>query len=537
MFKRIVWFGLMIVGCLLLGSGFEGGPNITDGLVAYYPLNGNGLDSSSNGNHAAAFGAILPCDDRYGNPNSALFFDHMDDYLEATLTNGPELVNVELGGYNTVVFWMKPAVGLYGPSVPFAWREYILELDDEPSWSGSGFGFNSHNNDSYGIPISEVRPYYGQWIHVAGIFKNGDAENSELYINGVKQVLSRLYNPPNNNHAVATSQIQIGDIFPHGYSWNYHFTGMLDELRIFNRALSGDEVLSLFNRNDNDKTPPDTAMALNGTVGLEGWFISPVTVELNATDPVPGSDIKEIHFQLDNGPEMILSGNAASYRIATDGIHTMRYYAIDNAENRELPRTETVRIDTAAPIPDMTPLPTLNGECSAFVRLFPSATDNLSGQVFGTTTDPLRYDSQGTFKITWSYADGHGNVSTQMQTVIVKDTIPPVVSNLFASPSEIWPPNHKMIPVAISVTATDNCTALPQSEIVKVTCNEPVNGPGDGNTDPDWLLTGKLSLNVRSERSGTGNGRVYTITVACMDAVGNSALKDVTVTVPKSKGK
>jgi hypothetical protein len=194
-------------------------------------------------------------------------------------------------------------------------------------------------------------------------------------------------------------------------------------------------------------------------------------------------------------------------------------------------------IDKTPPVPDLAVLPTLSGECGVDSTTAPTAWDDCSGRIVGITSDPVHYSVQGTYTITWTYDDRHGNIAIQMQTVIVKDTLPPVMSQISASPNEFWPPNHKLMPVAISVAATDNCTALPQSEIVKVTCNEPVNGPGDGNTDPDWVLTGKLSLNVRSERSGTGNGRVYTITVACTDAAGNSALKDVTVTVPKSKGK
>ncbi|MEZ4931801.1 MAG: hypothetical protein R2788_06760 [Saprospiraceae bacterium] len=50
----------------------------------------------------------------------------------------------------------------------------------------------------------------------------------------------------------------------------------------------------------------------------------------------------------------------------------------------------------------------------------------MSGTVVGTTTDPLTYTTQGTFTITWTYDDGNGNISTQMQTVIVDDVTAPV---------------------------------------------------------------------------------------------------------------
>jgi hypothetical protein len=70
--------------------------------------------------------------------------------------------------------------------------------------------------------------------------------------------------------------------------------------------------------------------------------------------------------------------------------------------------------------------------------------------------------------------------------------------------------------------------------IISVASNEPVEGLGDGDTAPDWLVTGNLTLNLRAERSGKGAGRVYTMTVECADASGNRSTKAVTVTVPRN---
>jgi hypothetical protein len=58
---------------------------------------------------------------------------------------------------------------------------------------------------------------------------------------------------------------------------------------------------------------------------------------------------------------------------------------------------------------------------------------------------------------------------------------------------------------------------------------------GDGDTAPDWVITGDFTLDLRAERSGTGNGRTYAITVQAVDASGNHSEKTVTVAVPKSK--
>ena len=99
----------------------------------------------------------------------------------------------------------------------------------------------------------------------------------------------------------------------------------------------------------------------------------------------------------------------------------------------------------------------------------------------------------------------------------------------------LWPPNHQMVAVAVTARAIDNCSAAPVCKILSVISNEPVNGHGDGNTAPDWVITGDSVVNLRAERSGKGSGSVYTITVGCADASGNSSSKMTMVTVPKDK--
>jgi hypothetical protein len=71
----------------------------------------------------------------------------------------------------------------------------------------------------------------------------------------------------------------------------------------------------------------------------------------------------------------------------------------------------------------------------------------------------------------------------------------------------------------------------------EVSSNEPVNEKRDGNTAPDWGITGDLSVSLRAERTGRGSGRIYTITVDCTDASGNTATETVVVIVPHDQKK
>jgi hypothetical protein len=100
-----------------------------------------------------------------------------------------------------------------------------------------------------------------------------------------------------------------------------------------------------------------------------------------------------------------------------------------------------------------------------------------------------------------------------------EDTVAPSITGVSASPSSLWPPNHKWWTVQVAYTATDACGVTSCS--LSVGSDEPVNGRGDGNTSPDWQVIDADTVRLRAERAGPGDGRVYTITISCRDAAGN----------------
>ena len=128
--------------------------------------------------------------------------------------------------------------------------------------------------------------------------------------------------------------------------------------------------------------------------------------------------------------------------------------------------------------------------------------------------------------------DDFGNEDIATASVIIEDTVSPDISSVSASPEILWPPNHKMRLITVEAVAVDNCDSEPVCKIISVISNEPANGKGDGNTAPDWEITGDLKVKLRAERAGGGSGREYTITVECTDDCENSATEDTTVTVP-----
>jgi glucose/arabinose dehydrogenase len=130
----------------------------------------------------------------------------------------------------------------------------------------------------------------------------------------------------------------------------------------------------------------------------------------------------------------------------------------------------------------------------------------------------------GTTTITYSVTDGGGLTTTATQTVTVIDDTPPTISGASATPNVFWPPNHTMHDVTVNYTVSDNCSAT--SSLI-VTANE--------GTSADWEVLDAHHVRVRSERSGESD-RVYTITIAAVDASGNASSENVTVTVPHDQG-
>lgn len=144
----------------------------------------------------------------------------------------------------------------------------------------------------------------------------------------------------------------------------------------------------------------------------------------------------------------------------------------------------------------------------------------------------------GDHDITLVVTDAAGNSDSDECKVTVVDTTDPSFS-LNVLKDRLWPPNHGMHLCATVTDVGDICDVDPTIAIV-VTSNEEINGPGDGNTEPDWevIRNGDVwEIWLRAERDGASSGREYTIDVSVTDAAGNSAAASATVTVPRDQGK
>ncbi len=162
-----------------------------------------------------------------------------------------------------------------------------------------------------------------------------------------------------------------------------------------------------------------------------------------------------------------------------------------------------------------------------------------NGTVIASGPTPTVALALGDHAITLTVDDGNGGTASDELIVTVEDTQAPTLAMTVVA-TELWPPNHEMRLVVEGISASDACCD-PTLDIA-VESDEPVNGDGDGDSEPDWQVVedgqGGHDVWVRAERSGGGDGRLYTITVTAEDCSGNRAEDAVEVTVPKSrKGK
>jgi len=318
-----------------------------------------------------------------------------------------------------------------------------------------------------------------------------------------------------------------------------------------------------------------------------------------------------------------VEGTTADPLIYNDqGSHTITWI-YNYGDGRSITQDQTVIVeDITPPVPVLPDLQAVTGECSANIASAPTATDNCTGQVTGNTTDPLTYEEQGDYTVSWTYDDGNGNPTTQIQSVVVDDVTPPAINapedrevecggpngtamdiglaaatdeccesvtitddrpavfplgetvvtwtaedcngnlstatqiikigdttepdlSVSVSPDTLWPPNHKMTPIAPTVTVSDICSLSIIPQLTSITMNEGAEtnafdpnydyDAAAGDTSNDIMIDDNGKIYLRAERAGNNSGRIYTITFTATDASGNTSTSSAEVTVPHNR--
>ena len=203
----------------------------TEGLVAYYPFNGNANDESGNGNHGTVKGATLTTD-RFGNANSAYNFDGVDDWISL---GDPSILQITSD--LTITAWIFLEQGEVTNHIFSRRSTNCGAIGYQIGHETNGLYFSSGNNVA--VP-SNISVSENQWVFIAVVFN--DALNTvDFYVDNQKllgQDVVDLGNPAN-------ADIQIGQA--NGCSLSTLFDGVIDDIRVYNHTLSETEIHALYN--------------------------------------------------------------------------------------------------------------------------------------------------------------------------------------------------------------------------------------------------------------------------------------------------
>ncbi len=220
----------------------------TNGLVAYYPFDGDAMDHSGNGHHGTVHGATLTA----GISGQAYSFDGVDDFINVG-DNGDVL-----GGDFTVSTWIKSTdyhqyakIINKGQTIAGTPKNsgYSIRFIDF-SWSGTGnpeflFQFNDDGNRWVTTIVPVENLPVNQFFLATGVLqRNGSSVVAKLYINGVLKSSSTAEGITSSNTNIP---LGIGALYRGAYGPTRElFDGKIDQVRIYNRALSAAEISALY---------------------------------------------------------------------------------------------------------------------------------------------------------------------------------------------------------------------------------------------------------------------------------------------------
>ncbi len=206
---------------------------VSDGLVAYYPFNGNAKDESGHGNDGEVNGATLGAD-RNSISGGAYSFDG-DDYIDIGKDRSLKIQN------GTLSAWIySENFTRFGGVVSF-----IHSYHD----GGGGYAMVARSGLGFLISNRGYKEFKGngeleksKWQHIVVSFNDLIAEG---YVDGIRvRTMNILIQTPQFQES---SKAFIGlNSNRHKYGENDYFKGSIDDVRIYNRALSAEEVKALY---------------------------------------------------------------------------------------------------------------------------------------------------------------------------------------------------------------------------------------------------------------------------------------------------
>lgn len=284
------------------------------GLVAYYPFTGNAKDRSGNCNNGQPYSPYLTTD-RFDYNNAAYYFDGFGDYINIP---GSSFENQEFTYSTWALTEDIPTPGGFFDILSIGGDDF---RDQSIAIRNDGYGATSYNDDYSNFVLFAQKPaIIGQWTHLV---LTRSIDKISFYVDGIltdEQKVSNFLGPFYSDNLTATIGMR------HIYS-NF-FPGKIDDVRIYNRELTSDEVLSLYHEHFcyENITVSDT-MVIKANIKS----FSPLVFDINMKIyPNPNFD----HLIIDAGDLSGLSGylikitNASGVKVFQSEI-TQQIYDLD----------------------------------------------------------------------------------------------------------------------------------------------------------------------------------------------------------------
>ena len=425
--------------------------NIKNGLVGYWPFCGNTDDETGNENNGINNNSQLT-EDRFGNENNAYLFSDLD---QSMITINPS-ESLFISGDITLSAWFYPTDTTVG---------YIVDRDEcgfnddwGLQWKDGQVKLRTQNNEN--DIVSGVLDI-NNWYHVL-VTRSIESGLFTMYINSqiTSQVSGFNYSFTNTN-----LPIRIGD--QSCTSPEPNFDGKIDDIAIWNRMLTNEEIVSLYNNfpNENNNSVITRVWTATDDNGNSSTYTQTITV-VDTTAPVAdvanledvtaecSVDTLTVPTATDNCSGTIAGTTSTVLPITAQGT-TVVTWTFEDASGNISTQTQNVVIDdVTAPVADVANLEDVTAECSVDTLTVPTATDNCSGTITGTTSTTFPITAQGTTVVTWTFEDASGNISTQTQNVVIDDVTGPgpdvaVLDDITAECS---------VDTLTAPTATDNCS-------------------------------------------------------------------------------
>jgi len=307
----------LVIACVFLTASAQAQSWITNGLVAYYPFNGNANDESGNGNDGNAT-ALAFSGDRFGESSKAGEFNGTSAYVEI-----PSLTTFQYLPL-TYSVWIKTRE--YLPPVSYINQSRII-MGRVQACDGSCGALSLYSEPRYGINdilgyytgaeflSSQIRPNLSSWMQLVLTI---DINNrGAFYLNGnlvSSQQLGQL--------STSFYPIRIGHGKPSvcSPSPDDFWKGGLDDVRIYNRALSSNEVAQLYAiESVNSNTSSDiyvlaikaaTQIQQASTTNLDGLITTPVPLKSTVTTATILSSLAQDEHAAGNYPSSTFPAGA-----------------------------------------------------------------------------------------------------------------------------------------------------------------------------------------------------------------------------------